>query len=116
MSSIARWSYTSTLTIWPKDGVDEWGQPSYSNPYTVQGSWEMGGDAQIDDQGAQWMPQSTYYFEAEDGSELIPERGWFIKRGNHTGSLPDDAEKIRHVGGWDMSMFGNEIPDWVIRT
>lgn len=118
MSSIARWSYTSTLTIWPVT-TSEFGGASYGTPYTLAGSWETGGEVQTSDSGDQFTPKSTYYFEAEDGSALIPERLWFIARGDQTASATPtaDAERIQKVGGWDMSAFGaTEIPDWVIYT
>lgn len=117
MSSIARWTYTSTLTIWPAADVDQYGQPTYGTPYTIQGSWEAGGDTRTDDNGTEFVPNSTYYFEAEDGASIIPERNWHIKRGDHTAIAQpsSDAEKIKKVDGWDMSAF-NEIPDWQIST
>lgn len=118
MSSIARWSYKSTLTVWPVT-VSEFGGMAYGTPYTLIGSWESGGEVQTSDAGDQFTPQSTYYFEAEDGSALIPEREWFIVRGDETASATpvDAAERIKKVGGWDMTMFGaNEIPDWVVYT
>lgn len=118
MSSIAHWSYTSVLTIWPVT-VSEFGGAAYGTPYTLAGCWEAGGEVQTTDAGDQFTPKSTYYFEAEDGSALIPERQWFIVRGDHTASATPIAssERIQKVGGWDMSMFGaDEIPDWVIYT
>jgi len=118
VSSLARWTYTSALTVWPSPSYDEYGQPAYADPYLLLGSWEAGGDTRTDDTGQEFVPMSTYYFEAEDESADIPKRDWFIKRGNHiaVASPPSDAEKIKKVEGWDMSAFGVEIPDWRIST
>jgi hypothetical protein len=117
MSEIAAWSYTQTLTIWPNTGTNEFGAPSYGTPYTITGSWIEGGDTQTDQNGTEFVPASTYYFEAVRDSSLIPKRESFIKVGNHVAVLapPADAEKIKKVGGWDMGMF-DQIPDWAIYT
>lgn len=117
MSLIARWTYTSLVTIWPLGGSDAFGQPIAGVPYTIMGSWENGGKQQKDDNGTQFVPESTYYFEADDGSEIIPKVGARIKRGDHTGVTvaPRDSQEIRKVGGWDMSAF-SDVPDWVIYT
>lgn len=118
MSSLGRWTYTSTLTIWPVASRDEYGQPVQGEPYTISGSWENGGSSQKDADGIEFIPESTYYFEAADGSDLIPSVGASIKRGDNTAlpNPPSDAQEIKKVGGWDMSPFGNELPDWVIYT
>lgn len=120
MSSLARWSYTQSITIWPAATFDAYGQPSFGTPYLITGSWSVGGQAQTDDGGTEFVPQSTYYFEAVAGDSSIPSPQDYIKVGSHTGTAsPIDAgaEMIRKVGGWDMGMFGSaEIPDWVIYT
>ena len=119
MSSLSNWSYTQPLTVWPLEGTDEFGQPIFGAPYILTGTWEEGGDAERDEDGTQFVPDSTYYFEAEDGSSLIPKRDSRIKRGDHTSiaTPPNDAERIRTVGGWDMAMFGaDELPDWRLMT
>lgn len=119
MSSIANWSYTSTLTIWPPSSFDAYGQPTFGTPYTLLGSWEEGGDSVTDENGTEFVAASKYYFEIDTSSEL-PKREGYIKRGDHTATadpLAAGAEKIRKVGGWDMTAFGStEKPDYVVYT
>ncbi len=119
MSTLANWSYVATITIWPITGYDEYSQPTYGTAYTLDADWETGGDTQTDDNGTEFVPESTYYFELAFGSSSLPERDWFVKIGDHTGvsTPPADAEKIKKVGGWEMTKFGaSELPDWVIYT
>jgi hypothetical protein len=117
MSSLANWTYVYLLTIWAVS-VDDMGQPIFAAPYTVLGDWEEGGEGATDTNGTQFVPTSTYYFEAADGSPLIPKPDDYILRGDHTAlaSPPNDAEKIKKVGGWGMDAFGAELPDWRILT
>lgn len=116
MSSLGRWTYTSTLTIWPVT-FDDYSQVVYGTPYTIDGSWMQGGEMQSNSDGTQFVPTSTYYFEALDGATEIPKPEAYILRGDNTATVDPTtigAEKIKKVGGWDMSPFGNEIPDWVL--
>lgn len=120
MSSLSRWSYTETLTVWPPASFDAYGQPTFGTPYTLAGTWEHGGDTVTDDSGNEFVAASKYYFELEDGSASMPTREGYIKRGDHTGTadpVAAGAERIKKVGGWSMTMFGSsEIPDWVLFT
>ena len=119
MSSISRWSYTSTITVWPPASFDAYGQPTFGTPFTILGNWEEGGDTQTDQNGSEFVPTGTYYFEASTSSDA-PEREGYIKRGDHTAiadPLTAKAEKVKKVGAWDMTPFGStEIPDWVAYT
>ena len=121
MSSLANWSYTSTLTIWKELPEDKYGDASgFDTPYTLSGSWEEGGELATDDEGEEFQPASTYYIELARGSVQMPERGDYIAIGDQTATanpLTIDAERIKKVGGWDMSAFGDsELPDWKILT
>ncbi len=120
MSTLANWTYTDTLTIWPFVEENELNVPVYGSPYTVQGSWEEGGGVQVTDSGEEFVALSTYYFEAADGSDLIPTRADYIFRGDLTAEddpIEAGAEKIKKVGGWSMAPFGpDELPDWRIMT
>lgn len=119
MSSLARWSYTQPLTVWPVGTTDEWGQPSLGVPCLITGSWSAKSETMTNADGREFVSRSVYYLELPDGDPLLPKRGAFIKRGDHT-SLPEppsDAEKIESVNGYDMAMFGSgEIPDWEVVT
>lgn len=120
MSSLANWSYTQTLTIWPGAGENRYGDISYGAPYTLQGDWAAGGETITGDDGEEFTASSIYFIELPDGDSQLPERGFYILRGDNTGE-PDPieagAEQIKKVMGWNMTMFGpNELPDWKIAT
>lgn len=119
MSSLASWSYRAAATIWPMTGRDPYGQPTYGTPYVIACSWEEGGDTKTDANGNEFVPRSTYYFEAPRNDASIPELGWFIAVGDMTSNATptNDSQPIRRVGGWGAEMFGaSEIPDWEINT
>lgn len=121
MSSLAEWSYKEgPCTIWPTGGTDEWGQPIGGTPYLIPAiDYEFGGNIARDQNGSEFIPRITIYFEAEFGSSLIPEREWYLKLGDHVtlASPPADAERIRMVQAWPSEKFGQgEIPDWQIMT
>lgn len=119
MSSAANWTYIYTLTIWPVV-VDDHSQVSYSTPYTLKGDWMQGGSIVADQNGNEIIPNSTYFFEAVDGSPLVPKPDDYIKRGDHRSTatpITVGAERIKYVGGWPAGAFGpNELPDWKIVT
>lgn len=120
MSSLAAWSYKATLTVWAIAGTDEFGQQTYGTPYTLQGSWEVGGETEVDATGTEFVSMSEYYFELSVGSSLLPAREGFIKLGNHLATANPSAagaERIRKVVGWGAEMFGaTELPDWQVVT
>lgn len=119
MSSAGNWTYIYTLTIWSV-AVDSYGQVSYGDPYNMSGDWMQGGSIVSDRNGNEIIPNSSYFFEAADGSILIPKPDDYIKRGDHRGipnPIAAEAERIKYVGGWPAGAFGpNELPDWKIVT
>lgn len=147
MSSLGRWSYTNVATIWPDAGTDEWGQPTYGTPYTIDCTWADTGETQTDQDGSEFVPASTFWFESPytsggytayetmDGVYLtsdsgeyqvtadgvaatMPERSDRIAKFDRTDETlpPTDSQIIRKVTSYDMSMFGDEIPDWEVFT
>lgn len=120
MSTIAAWSYKSTLTVWPAASHDEYGQPTYGTPYTLTGSWSIGGETEVDDNGEEFVANSKYYLEIAEDSANLPKRGGYIMKGDQTATanpITAGAEKIKKVNGFDMTMFGaSETPDWVVMT
>lgn len=64
MSSLGRWSYTNTATIFPHLGTDEFGVPTYGAPYLIACTWQDTGATQTDTNGSEFVPESTYWFEA----------------------------------------------------
>ena len=118
MSSIARWTYLDPITVWPSGGYDDFGQPTGGAPYLIVGSWTIGGESRSDKTGQQFSPKSVFYFEAEDGSELIPTFDDKIKRGDWRGlsTPPADSETIKSIEGSSMSGFGEKLIDWEVAT
>lgn len=118
MSSLGAWTYTDTITVWPSLGDNEYGEPSFGEPYAIQCNWEIGGEIKKDASGSEFSPSATVYFEAETGSSMIPPVDSLIAIGDQTSSPEaiDGAEQIRKVGGWSMSAFGESLNDYVLYT
>lgn len=121
MSTLANWSYAEgPCTVWPPGGFDDFNQPIGGIPYLIPAvDYQFGGKVARDDNGTEFVPSITVYFEAENDSPLIPEREWYIKLGDHTllAQPPIDAERIRVVRSDPMTKFGaGELPDWRIMT
>ena len=106
--------------MWSLPSIDQYGQPTFGTPYTLQGSWEVGGDVQVDATGTEFVSMSKYYFQLPLGSSLLPVREGFIKQGDYTATadpLAAGAERIRKVTGWGAEMFGaTQTPDWLVVT
>jgi hypothetical protein len=121
MSSLANWSYVEgPVTIWPTGGTDAWGQPVGAPPYLIPAiDYQFGGDVRRDDSGTEFVPRITVYFEADFGSELVPQREWYLKLGSHLSDAtpPSDAERIRTVEAHPAGKWGaGEMPDWIVTT
>ncbi|PHS13474.1 MAG: hypothetical protein COA78_06975 [Blastopirellula sp.] len=120
MSTLASWTYLTTLTIWPVSGTDEFSQIIVGAPYSILGTWEEGGEIGISQGGEEFTSSSKYYFQQARGSANFPKEGDYIAIGNLKANLDPisaGAEKIQKVGGWDMAAFGSEeLPDWKIMT
>lgn len=103
---------TNTVTIWETAGYDEYGQPSFSAPRTVNATWKDTGDTQRDEDGQEFVPQSTFYT-----LELL-QRSWYIAKGDQT-TQPDPlaakAQVIRKVTEFDMSQF-NQPTEFMVMT
>jgi hypothetical protein len=108
------WSYTATLTVWLVTGYDDNSQPTFATPSQIKGSWAQGGETQIDDNGREFVPRSTYWLE----SVTPPTRGSYILPGAHTNTDPIQAgaEMIKKVSGWDDTTFDMCLPDWALYT
>ena len=119
MSSIARWTYTNVATVWPVTR-DRAGNLLYGQPHLLSCTWKLGGDVQRDAMGNEFVPKSTFYYEADWDAADKPQRNWYIAprdRRSATGPFEAGAELIAEIVGYDMSMFGAaETPDWVLFT
>lgn len=109
MSAMSRWSYTADITVWPVTR-DVYGQEAQSAPYTIKGSFQAGGTIQRDGSGAEFVPEMTFWFEAEDGG-TFPKVGDMILNGDFTGAAPVNAQKVRKIARWDETTFGGDVPD-----
>ena len=92
---------TNTATIWTVNKND-FGEPTFGAPYTIAATWKDVGDLQTDDNGDQFVPNSTFY------TMSLLERGWYIGKGDLTGTaspITAKAQKIRKVVEFDMSQF-----------
>ena len=108
MSTFSSWSYTSDITIWPVT-LDEYAQPQVGTSYVIKGTWLVGGPAQRDDDGIEFVPMETFWFESTD--EAAPKRQWYIAKGNHQGTPSSaSAELIRRVAAYDDTTFGADGP------
>lgn len=118
MSTLANWTYTNPVTFWPVD-TDDYGQPVYGRPYSMMCDYKAGGEKAADRHGVEFVSASIFYFEAEEGSSLIPKQEYRVMRGDQTASItpPVEAEIVRKVEGWPMNAFGDgELPDWRVLT
>lgn len=120
MSSLANWSYVEgPVTVWPYT-LDEYSEPNYGTPFLIPNTdYHSGGEVAKDENGNEFVPSLTVYFEAAEGASYIPKREWLLKPGDHTTlpTPPSDAEKIRAITFWPMAKFGaDELPDWRVMT
>lgn len=114
MGNFSSWSYTSKITFWPVT-LDQFSQPQTGEPYTVNGTWTVGGKAQRDPDGVEFVPGATIYFESTDAQ--APKIQWQVAAGEHTGNPPQEAELVRQVRAYDVSQFeGGSLVDRVVFT
>lgn len=85
---------TSLATVWPEDGVDQFGNITFGQPYTVRCSFTQNGKLAIDSDGKKFVPNSIFY-----SFDSRPRRGDKIVVGDMlTTSLQDSgAMEIRLV-------------------
>ena len=119
MSSLGSWTYIYDVTIWPVTHND-YAEVQYGTPYKLKMDYMAGGNMAVDASGSQFLPASTYFFEAAINSSLVPKVDDYIIFGDYTSTLkPIDvnAERIKSVRAWPMQAFGaNELPDWQVLT
>ena len=114
MGSMSSWSYTSRLTFWPVT-LDEFAQPVVGTPYTLDGTWKIGGRAQRDPDGIEFVPNATFWFEGTEAQKPLIQ--WYVAVGEHTGDPTDDAELIRKPAAYDVSQFEDgSLVDYVVFT
>lgn len=72
----ADWA-TNPITVW-ESTLDEYGQPTYTAPRVIYGTYENGQNVQRDDMGEEFMPRQKFFL-----LELL-DRGVYIKAGDHS--------------------------------
>ena len=112
MSEMSRWSYRTELTIWPVT-VSDTNEPIFGTPYTLMGSYMKGGQSQRRQNGLEFIPIGSYWFEATD--DQMPKNEWAITVGRHTGAPPQDVEIIELIRTSDP-FDPEDIPDVVVFT
>lgn len=104
MSSVARWSYTSTATIYPRASLDAFtGVETFGAPYTIACTWTREGDMVLkDDKGDEYVAGTRVWCEdprPQIGDEMQVPGG--------------ERERIKGRRVFDMSPFGEaDSPDF----
>lgn len=108
MSSLARWTYTNTATVYPFEGEDLFnGGVLFGDPYTIACTWETGGKLIRSDEGDEFVADMLIYTE-----DARPKYRDEIVLAGH-----DRRMQIRAVTEWDLSFFGEpDSPDYRIAT
>lgn len=120
MSSIARWSYANTATVWPFLTRDPRTQAeTYGAPYLIACTWISGAGrnrssaagTRTDQNGQEYLVKQTFYTE-----DQRPAFRDMIATGMHVGTHQQAlANKVREVVSYDMSMFGEpDSPDFEV--
>lgn len=102
---------TNTVTVWPVS-TGNMGQPVFGAPQIIAATWVDTGDTQTDDDGNQFVPQSTYF------TLSVVERGDYVAKGDHTGvsdPLTVQGQEVKKVTQYDISQFGDP-PEYEVFT
>ncbi|MNZ12931.1 hypothetical protein D3C78_298140 [compost metagenome] len=108
MSSVARWSYTSTATVYPRASLDAFtGVETFGEAYTIACTWiEGGGMVLRDDEGDEFVAKTQVWCEdarPQVGDEIEMDGG--------------QRERIKGRKRFDMSPFGEpDSPDFELVT
>lgn len=120
MSTIANWSYTSKATIWRASEPDEYGDISFSLPFTIMCSWQRGsGSVAEDDTGKMIKPLIIVWTELINSVtgdvEAPPVEGDMVAIGEFSDALPvSSARSIVSVIEDDMSAMMSGLNDFTI--
>lgn len=108
MSSLARWTYTNTATVYPFQGEDLFnGGVLFGDPYTIACTWKTGGKLVRTAEGAEFVADMLIYTE-----DPRPKYRDEIVLAGH-----DRRMQIRNVAEYDMSPFGEtDSPDFEVAT
>ncbi len=114
MSSVSRWAYTNTATVWRRIETDSWaGGAAWGEPFQIACTWTAGSKVVVDNGGKEFVSTCEYFHE-----DKRVDHGDRIVRGVSTEAVPTDVEGtevIKSHTDWDMSFFGRkdrEFPDF----
>lgn len=95
MSAAAAWSYTSSATLWPWLGRNDWpGQDSYGPPELVACNYSAKAERRRDDRGDEYVSSLQIYTERAGIKQ-----GDRILIGDHTGMLSPAGTGALEVRG-----------------
>lgn len=109
MSSIARWSYVTPVTVYPFLGTDDFTRETlWGEPYTIMADFEAGGaELKNDEEGREFVCRSRIWCE-----DPRPKFRDEVEMAGTAG-----RETIRAVKRWPMGAFGEpDSPDFELST
>lgn len=108
MSSLSRWTYTNTATVYPFEGEDLYnGGTLFGTPYEIACTWETGGKMLRDASGDEFVSRMVIYTE----DPRPKARDQIVLNGQ------TDRADLRDVTEWDLSFFGEPgSPDFKLVT
>ena len=112
MSSLARWSHTSTATHWPKTGFDDWtGATTYGAPVTFACDYSAESVRMTDAQGIEFTSRQIIHTER---ATIV--QGDMVLIGVHAGDpITAKAFEVRAVTRF-ADTFENLADDFKVAT
>lgn len=111
MSEIARWSYQSLATVWPKlQATGGWKDTAaqYGTPYQIKCCWKVGAELTQGADAKQFISRCKYWHE--DERVKLGDR---IAKGAYDGTWQEaKADEIMAHDCDDMAMFDDPMPDY----
>lgn len=102
MSTVLDIFATTTCTVWPFSGYDQWGGGStYGTPYQILATFDVKTERMTSNNGLEFVSQSSYWT-----SDTRPQYLDRIAVGEHTDWRTADADEIRSRRVADASVFG----------
>ena len=108
MSSISRWTYANTATVFPFEGEDMFnGGVTYGPPYTIACTWTAKSEQRRDAMGAEFVTRNIVWTE----DKRPRYRDQIVLNGETA------RQDIRSIVNFDMSPFGQaDSPDFELVT
>jgi len=110
LSSVSRWVYTNTATVWKRGKKDHLnGGSAWGEPYQIACTWTAKTEVMRDNGGAEFVSSCQYFHE-----DKRPNHGDRIRQGAHFDSNPialGGTDEIKSHTNWDMSFFGKKDKD-----